>query len=314
MFKYITILFLLIQLNYSQTVWVNSSGGINTVTVSNNDKIIARIPQSYPSAQNNKIAPDVYSSISPFNWVLKFTAGNKVFKDISFANTQVGYIVTELGAVYKTTNGGDNWTSVMNLGFPYYWYGVHALSIDTVIISGFNNQGPINTGVVRWTFNGGSTWTPDIVLRKTRSGVGWLDRVHFFNQNTGIVMNAFSGGCFITSTGGKDTTAWTYVMINNDGAWFAGNIDAMTNGRIYATGIHFASSTNFGSSWVSGNSADNVFDGGVDFLDNNILYGWTGGGQISAPVSGWTHRTTDGGVSWGPRQLVFPYPVRAVKF
>ena len=39
----------------------------------------------------------------------------------------------------------------MNVGFPYYWYGVDALSTDTVIISGFNNQGPINTGAVRWT-------------------------------------------------------------------------------------------------------------------------------------------------------------------
>lgn len=319
MFKYILNLIIIFQLtaiNYSQPVSVQNSGDINIVTIASNNNIISQIPQSCPSSsRNNKqITPEVFSSPSPFNWVLKFTAGNKVFKDISFAGTQVGYIVTELGAVYKTTNGGDNWTSVMNLGFPYYWYGVHALSADTVIISGFNNQGPINTGVVRWTFNGGSTWTQDIILRKPGNGVGWLDRVHFFNQNTGIVMNGLSGGCFITATGGKDTTAWTYVLINNDQGWFAGNIDAMGSGRVYATGIHLASSTNFGAGWVSGSSADNVFDGGVDFLDNNILYGWTGGGQISAPVSGWTHRTTDGGISWGVRQLTFPYPVRAVKF
>jgi hypothetical protein len=253
------------------------------------------------------------NGIDAFNWVLKFTASNKVFKDISFANTQVGYIVTELGAVYKTTNGGDNWVSKLNLGFPYYWYGVSALSPDTVVISGFNNQGPISSGVVRWTFNGGDNWSQDIILR-IPSGVGWLDKVHFFNQNTGIVAASFSGGVHYTITGGKDSSAWSYIQINQDLAWFAGNIDAQSSGNVYMTGIHLARSTNFGLNWTSGPSADNVFDGGVDFLDNNNLYGWTGGGQISAPVSGWVHRTTDGGATWSTRLNVFPYPIRAVKF
>jgi len=318
MFKYILVFFIVFSLTgviNSQSVSVQKSGNVNIVTVVNSNGTISRIPQSYNnSVQNNKQNTPQYGSSWPFNWILKFSAGNRVFKDISFYNTQVGYIITELGAVYKTTNGGDNWSTVLNLGFPYYWYGVKALSADTVVIAGFNNQGPITTGVVRWTFNGGTNWSTDIVLRRTGNGVGWLDRVHFFNQNTGIVMNSLSGGCHVTTTGGKDTTAWTYITINNDGAWFAGNVDFMGAGNIYATGIHLASSTNFGANWVSGPSADNVFDGGIDFLDNNLQFGWTGGGSISPTVEGWTHRTTDGGTSWGARQMSFPYPVRGVKF
>jgi photosystem II stability/assembly factor-like uncharacterized protein len=104
------------------------------------------------------------STIRDLTWTLKFSAPGKVFKDVSFANADVGYIVTELGVVYKSVDGGDSWTSVMNLGFPYYWYGVHALSPDTVVISGFNNQGAITEGVIRWTFDGGTTWGSDIVL------------------------------------------------------------------------------------------------------------------------------------------------------
>ncbi|MEO8513931.1 MAG: T9SS type A sorting domain-containing protein [Ignavibacteria bacterium] len=317
MFKYILILKIICLLTntvYSQNTVVNNTGDVNIASVYNNGNLLFQVPQSFSQNENRFVPKENITDASVFNWVLKFTAGNKVFKDISFANISTGYIVTELGAVYKSTNGGDNWVSVMNLGFPYYWYGVHALTPDTVIIAGFNNQGPINTGVVRWSFNGGASWSSDIVLRKTGNGVGWLDRVHFFNQNTGIVMNALSGGCFVTTTGGRDTLAWSYVTINNDLAWFAGNIDALSNGTIYATGIHFAQSTNFGVSWVSGNSADNVFDGGVDFLDNNSLFGWTGGGSISPAVEGWTHRTTDGGTSWGTRQMTFPYPIRGVKF
>src|SRR3990172_12747687 len=316
------LLFIITSVFYSQTTSIQNISGVNIVSLNSSSGIVSQIPQSYPNNINStseSFSRDSKGTFSDdnfflFNWVLKFTAGNKVFKDISFANTQVGYIVTELGAVYKSTNGGDNWVSVMNLGFPYYWYGVHALSVDTVVIAGFNNQGQISTGVVRWSFNGGTTWINDIVLRRQGAGVGWLDKVHFFNQNTGIVFNALSGACHYTTTGGKDTTAWTFVTINSDGGWIAGNIDAQNTGIVYATGIHFAKSTNFGSTWVSGPSADGVFDGGVDFLDNNNLFGWTGGGQISAPVSGWTHRTTDGGSTWGSRQNTFPYPIRGVYF
>jgi hypothetical protein len=247
-------------------------------------------------------------------WIMKFSAANKVFKDISFADSEVGYIVTELGAVYKSTNGGDNWTSVMNLGFPYYWYGVHALSPDTVVIAGFNNQAPITGGVVRWTYNGGASWEPEINLNIPVSAVGWLDHVHFFNADTGIVMNSFSGGCWYTATGGRDAASWSYVTINPDMAWFAGNIDAMPSGKVYAAGMHMAISNDFGINWTSGPHADPVFDGGIDYLDDNILFGCTGGGQISAPVSGWIHRTIDGGAMWGERLMTFPYPIRALHF
>lgn len=298
-------------------ILIQKMDGKTILRLSQNNHLVSVIPASFPeiltSGSENKVQNGEMKSLL-FTWMLKFSAPGKVFKDISFTNAQVGYIVTELGSVYKTENGGDNWISVMNLGFPYYWYGVYALSPDTVVISGFNNQGQIGDGVVRWTLDGGSMWSADIVLTLPGSGVGWLEKVHFFNQDTGIVFNSFSGGCWYTSNGGKDSESWTYININPDLGWIAGNIDAQPSGQVYATGIHFAASSGFGITWASNPSADNVFDGGIDFLDDNNLYGWTGGGQISAPVSGWIHRTTDGGLDWGPRLETFPYPIRAVKF
>jgi len=319
--KYIIVMltwFLLsINLFAQKYISVQKEDGITTIQLQSGNNTISTIPSSFPGNLSAGVEQKHQAEVkgtSSFNWLLKFSAPGKVFKDISFANPQVGYIVTELGSVYKSINGGENWISVLNLGFPYYWYGVHALSPDTVVISGFNNQAPINQGVVRWTLDGGDTWNPDLNLAIPGNGVGWLERIHFFNQDTGIVFNSFSGGCWYTSTGGKDVNSWTYININPDLGWFAGNIDAQSTGHIYATGIHFANSADFGNNWSSLPSADNVFDGGVDFLDYNNLYGWTGGGQISAPVSGWVHRTTDGGMSWGPRLETFPYPIRAVSF
>jgi hypothetical protein len=300
---------------YSQSLDIRSINKQTYITKKYNSTQVSVIP-AYGSEKiipNNSVLQAQNDSPSAFNWILKFTAAGKVFKDISFATSQVGYIVTELGGVYKTTNGGNNWTSVMNLGFPYYWYGVYALTADTVVIAGFNNQGNINSGVVRWSYNGGVTWTGDINLH-IPSGVGWLSKVHFFDKNKGIVSAEFSGGMHYTTNGGKDSTDWTYVQVNSDLGWFAGNIDAIPGGYIFTTGIHFAVSTSYGLIWLVRNPADGTFDGGVDFVDNNLLLGLTGGGSISPSVSGWLHRTTDGGLTWGARLNTFAYPIRSVKY
>lgn len=301
---------------YSQTLLLKTEGDNKKIIIEKEGTTIIKvIPSSginYEPDFNVKNLPQSeLNKASTFNWELKFSAVGKVFKDVSFATPLVGYIVTELGAVYKTIDGGNNWTSVMNLGFPYYWYGVDALTADTVVISGFNNQGNIHSGVIRWSFDGGSTWTNDIVLNLP-NGVGWLSHIHFFDSNRGIVSAEFSGGMHYTSNGGKDTNSWNYVQVNSDLGWFAGNIDTDSSGNVFTTGIHFAHSSDYGINWMSGTSADPVFDGGVDFLDN-LLTGLTGGGQISAPVSGWTHKTSDGGQTWSQRLHSFPYPIRAVK-
>jgi photosystem II stability/assembly factor-like uncharacterized protein len=301
---------------YSQTLELKiQDDGSRLILQQRESNVVRVIPSSginYNTDFDMRKLSDVkFNKTNTLNWELKFSASGKVFKDVSFATPLVGYIVTELGVVYKTTDGGDNWASVMNLGFPYYWYGVDALTADTVVISGFNNQGNINSGVIRWSYNGGTTWTNDIILH-IPSGVGWLSHIHFFDSNKGIVSAEFSGGMHYTTNGGKDTTALNYVQVNSDLGWFAGNIDTDSSGNILTTGIHFAHSSDYGVNWTSGPSADAVFDGGVDFLED-LLTGITGGGQISAPVSGWTHKTIDGGQNWSQRLYSFPYPIRAVK-
>ncbi len=312
------ILFVPFGFLYSQNIVIQNSGNSKSIQLKKSEAVYQFIPtvQNDISANKAKKLENIPGDNSQsLIWNLSFTASGKVFKDVSFANTSTGYIVTELGSVYKTTNGGQNWVSKMNLGFPYYWYGVSAISPDTVVIAGFNNQGNIKDGVIRWSFNGGDTWTPDIILTvQSTSGVGWLDKIRFINQNTGIAVASFNGAVYYTNTGGKDTSSWHYVQVNADQGWFAGSVAFQPTGNAFASGIHFAKSTNFGVNWVSMPSADYVFDGGVDFVDNSSLLGFTGGGQISAPVSGWVHSTTDGGANWSARLNVFDYPVRALKF
>jgi photosystem II stability/assembly factor-like uncharacterized protein len=237
-------------------------------------------------------------------WRLQQTVG-KVLKAISFADPMNGYAAAELGAVYRTTNGGQSWTTVMNLGFPYYWYGVQAFSAQTALVVGFQNSS--GAGIARWTDNGGVTWTSDIVIDSNN----WLLGLRFADALHGIAYGNL-GYVYVTQNGGRNAEDWTKVMTDPELGWLAGNFTFRTDMNAYIAGISFCHSTDGGYTWAVYPSADPVFDGGCSFPD--LLHGWTGGGQISSPVSGWVHRTTDGGSRWSGRILQTSYPIRIVQF
>jgi photosystem II stability/assembly factor-like uncharacterized protein len=243
---------------------------------------------------------------SGFTWRLRQTLPNTVLIDLSFADDSVGYACAELGIVYKTTNSGTTWTRIMNLGFPYYWYGVSAVSRDRAVVTGFNNTA--GTGIYRWTTDGGSTWDSIVTL----DTANWFSRVVFADSLHGIISAGWAGGIWRTDNGGRDPADWGYVQVDPSRGWFEGNFCYHGDGHCWLTGISFCKSADHGVFWDVGHSADPVFDGGVWFADT--LSGWTGGGQISAPVKGWVHRTTDGGATWSGRLIETPEPIRAVLF
>jgi len=237
-------------------------------------------------------------------WHLQQTVG-RVLKAVSFADPLNGFAAAELGAVYRTTNGGQSWTTVMNLGFPYYWYGVQAFSAQRALVVGFQNQS--GAGVARWTDNGGVTWTSDLVIDPSN----WLMGLRFADALHGIAYGN-SGYVYVTQNGGRNAGDWTKVTTDPEHGWLAGNFTFRTDMHAYAAGIKFCHSADGGYTWDIRPSADPVFDGGCSFPD--LLHGWTGGGQISSPVSGWVHRTVDGGVWWSGRILQTSYPIRIVQF
>jgi len=224
---------------------------------------------------------------------------------VSFADPMNGFASAELGGIYKTTNGGQVWVSVMNIGFPYYWYGVHAFSPQTVVVAGFQNQS--GAGIIRWSDDGGTSWTSDIVL----DPANWLLNIRFADADHGIAYG-YQGYVYVTQNGGRSAGDWVKIQADPTGGWFAGNFTFRSDMRAYLTGISFCRSTDAGSTWSRRGSADPVFDGGACFPD--LAHGWTGGGQISSPITGWVHRTTDGGESWSGRLFQHTYPIRIVYF
>jgi photosystem II stability/assembly factor-like uncharacterized protein len=253
-------------------------------------------------------------SANPNPWKLQATSPGAVVHDISFPTSSTGYAAAELGQVWKTTDGGAHWSQIMNLGFPYYWFGVTAITIDQVVISGFNDQN--FEGIIRWSQDGGQTWSNDIVLTTS----GWSYRVRFAhnfaaNQN-GLVMDGLNlnaaNAAHYTTNGGGIAADWTSVVPDPGGGWFGNQFSLLPNLHARASGITYCASANGGANWSCSASIDSIFDGPTFFANDHD--GWVGGGEISPNVEGWVHVSTDGGHTWSGRTLDGPWPIRELRF
>jgi photosystem II stability/assembly factor-like uncharacterized protein len=302
-----------LQLVWGQANWtLTTNKSFNRITLKNGSNIITSVPVMSPADKimNNVSVSDVSVKNSLLEDWTPLQTVSGVVKAVSFVNPDVGYMAAELGVVYKTTDGGLNWTTVLNLGFPYYWYGVHTFTPQKVLIAGFNNS--TGDGIIRWSNDGGTTWTDDIIIAP--APLNWLQGLGFADSLHGLAVGSIlsAGKVFITSNGGINVNDWASVVADSTQGWFAGNFTMRPDGKYYITGISFCNSADFGLTWARRSSIDNVFDGGVSFPDD--LHGWTGGGSISPTVEGWVHRTTDGGNTWSSRILSTPYPIRVVYF
>lgn len=256
--------------------------------------------------------PRLAAGVSPaaHHWKLQAILSGAVIHDISFPTPKIGYAAAEAGQVWKTTDGGAHWKEILNLSFPWYWYGVNALNTKDVVISGFYDSSKFE-GIIRWSHDGGATWTNDIVLTST----GWVQRVRFANKNDGLILDLVDGAsnsAQYTSNGGQTAADWTNVVSNPDGGWFELQFSLLPNLHARASGINYCDSTNGGASWSCGPSIDSVFDGETFFVNNRD--GWVAGGEISPNVEGWVHRTVDGGKTWSGRTLDDPWPIREIRF
>jgi len=259
-------------------------------------------------ASNPAALPRNPSDIPANTWKLLATLPGAVIHDLVFVTSTTGYAAAEGGQVWKTTNGGKTWKLALNLGYPYYFYGVAAVTAKQIAVTGFIDSSTQQAGVLRWTEDGGTTWSGDEIL----SNSAWLQRVRFANANDGVILDLANGTAQYTADGGATAADWTTVVNNPDGGWFGLQFSVLPNQHTRASGINFCTSLNAGAAWTCGPSVDSVFDGPVLFQGDSL--GWVGGGEISPAVEGWVHITTNGGKTWSARTLDGPWPIRQFVF
>lgn len=127
----------------------------------------------------------LYSQIS---WITQ-TSGSvpNMLEAIYFTNANDGFAVGN-SIMFKTTNGGSNWTSKVLSG---WFMSVCFTDANTGYIVGSN-------GTIQKTINSGTDWTI-----QTSGTTNWLYKVSFSDANTGYVVGNY-GTILKTNNGGTN--------------------------------------------------------------------------------------------------------------
>lgn len=218
--------------------------------------------------------------------------------------------------IYKTTNGGINWTPQNSHYTAQRFMAFEILHPDTVFICG-------NYGKILRTYNGGQNWltlysdtnlqvwaidfvnsftgysagSAGNILKTTNRGDNW------FLLNTGVI-NAFQGIYFLNETTGfvsgsnillKTTNAGiNWINLNIPNISFEINTDVYffdeLNGVFSTNAGRIGRTSNGGANWsiVRDQSGDAVWR--LSFTNSLTGYGCTSGGNAV--------KTTNGGLNW----------------
>jgi photosystem II stability/assembly factor-like uncharacterized protein len=215
---------------------------------------------------------------------------NKDFYSIFAVNANTCWIGTDVGTIYRTTNGGVNWTQIV-LPPPTTTYinAIHFFDVQR----GFVLGDPSATGDWRYyvTTNGGTNWT---FLNTIPSGgigeTGWnnsycaLDTGHiwFGSNNLKIYRGSFMGNYSWSPIPGTQNIFGVSFFNSNNGLAVDQN--------------SLMKSIDGGANWVSGGFTPTGGPSGIKVFNINSGIGWICTRSFSSP--GKIYRTSDGGNNW----------------
>jgi photosystem II stability/assembly factor-like uncharacterized protein len=217
-------------------------------------------------------------------WQTIQTSTSNNLADISIINPNIIWVSGD-NAILKSTDGGQSWLTI-NTPTGGWIYHIFAIDVNIAWCTGDNSGSSIFK-----TIDGGMNWTMQVY-----SPTQFINGIHFFNQNTGILLTDPTQGefgFFITRNGGstwyRHSTglSGTVLLDNCLGAldtnlvWFPGQTQ---NGKRL-----FKLSGGLGNNWVSYAFLNNLNMSHVVFKDFNTALATQG---YNVQIS------TNGGMTW----------------
>ena len=222
----------------------------------------------------------VRSSDGGASWTRVTRGTTNSLYGISFVDENLGMAAggfyAYAGGIYKTTNGGHDWSVMLS--------GVEGLSkIDYIDSSTASTVGYF--GAIFRTTDGGDNW-----IRQTTGISNNLTDIFFINVNRGFAVGEF--GTFLSTTDGGET--WNHQTLTG---YHLEGIHFLNSSRGYVVGQEgtILKTTNGGSSWTTLTSGTTQLLWDVYFFDMNRGIAV---GQFGTYLS-----TTDGGNTWTSRSL-----------
>jgi len=241
----------------------------------------------------------LFHLLAPHSYAFQPTVGawtqvglnNEYITTIAVDPNNPSILYAGLGAkgIYKSTDGGDNWTAINN-GLPDpTTFAAYALAIN-----------PQNTNVIYAalygvgifkTTDGGANWT-NITNGINDLSIYYLDMVMDTNNPDTVYVGVYSNcsGVYKTTNGGA---SWTHIPPGCD---VYGMAFDPVNSYVYAGTATVAKSVDGGTTWTG---APPLSPGGgvapiaIDPNDHNTLYAKAGGGSQDG-----LFKSTDGGTTW----------------
>jgi photosystem II stability/assembly factor-like uncharacterized protein len=274
--------------------WMARNSGLsnaitNTIAVSGNNIFIGGDSSVFLSP-NNGISWTTIGTKAPTPWwgrlgwtvTSLFSNGNNVIAAYVGPSGDAHCLVQQLGIIYSSTNGGSNWSPVLNIS-----------SASSIILTGFNNNifaatlspfcyppGPV-LSTVYFSNDNGANWSlsSNNVQVQINSLIANDSNVFAGTSSNGVLISSDNGKTWTpTNTGLPDSSLGGRSILSF--AISGNTIFAGTNGN----GIFF--STNNGKSWTAFNSGlpSNINVQSMTLSGGNIFAGTTNGGVWRRPL------------------------------
>jgi photosystem II stability/assembly factor-like uncharacterized protein len=242
--------------------FLNSTTGILGCSGTTNDYIIRKTTNSGSS----------WYGVLPYNYQ---TSTGYIY-DISFPSAQVGYAVGggSKGFIWKTTNGGENWTKKDSMGTGAN-YRVYFTDVNTGFILGFNTE-------IFRTSDGGNVWSTIVTNITFR-----LNSIWFTSPNTGYACGGNATQKLLKTTDAGLT--WNQVYSISGSAFNDIRFLNASTGFIAGKGI--LKTTDAGISWVQKQAGDLIYFQRLNFVTSNVGYALASFGRI--------FKTINSGENWG---------------
>jgi len=130
------------------------------------------------------------------------------FEDIHFLNATTGYMILYAGRVYKTTNGGDNWSNIYTgSDHPFSKYrSIGFFNSQIGLLGTLNSLAPLKR-----TTNGGTTWTNSTTPNPVPYGICGISIV---NDSVAFACGRYAAPANVIRTTNKGVS-WTSIVMNS---------------------------------------------------------------------------------------------------